>query len=430
MLKQLLARSILAFCFAAIGTWSIRAQDAVPPRAESSDPYFEAAAPTPAKMLQPMAEATEPGSPASADESSAGMATADAAPLLSQDAATARREAIDSLTQPTPTPNNPPQPFEPGRVLALVGGRPILVGDLLLEINQLIEEHAAAAPEQVKQSQRQQLIPRMLPKFVDRELMYVDTVRELPEGADLAKIEESLGTAFDDEALPEILKKSGAQSSLEFDANLRALGSSLRQYRQNWIDDQFVRHFVGQKMQSDDEVSLAELREYYDEHLIEFQVTAKARWEQLTVRFDRVSDRQAARKLIAEMGNKVVYGAPLADIAAQYSQHSGPKDGGDQGWITQGSLAAKSLDQAIFEIPLNELSEIIETPYGFHIVRVLERNEAGQKPFRDAQVEIKRKLVQAKKEKRFEEYVTKLRRDISIEVVDQSIKLPDKYILR
>jgi parvulin-like peptidyl-prolyl isomerase len=260
--------------------------------------------------------------------------------------------------------------------------------------------------------------------------MYVDTVRELPEGADLAKIEESLGTAFDDEALPEILKKSGAQSSLEFDANLRALGSSLRQYRQNWIDDQFVRHFVGQKMQSDDEVSLAELREYYDQHLIEFQVTAKARWEQLTVRFDRVSDRQAARKLIAEMGNKVVYGAPLADIAAQYSQHSGPKDGGDQGWITQGSLAAKSLDQAIFEIPLNELSEIIETPYGFHIVRVLERNEAGQKPFRDAQVEIKRKLVQAKKEKRFEEYVTKLRRDIAIEVVDQSIKLPDKYILR
>ena len=223
----------------------------------------------------------------------------------------------------------------------------------------------------------------------------------------------------------------GATSALQFDAQLRAMGSSLRQFRQSWIEDQFVKFSVSQKMQSaDDEVSYQEIKDYYERHVIEYQFPARARWEQLMVRIDKFPDRQAAQRAIAEMGNEVVYGAALDAVAKKSSQDFKAKDGGQQGWITQGSLALSALDEAIFRIPLNELSDVIETPTGFHIVRVLERTPAGAKPFRDAQVEIKEKLQQAKHEKRFEDYLTKLRREIPIEVVDRSIQLPDQYIVR
>ncbi len=412
-------------------SWS---QEAKPAPADSSDPYFDIQNSSKAQPLKPML------GPTTADEGSTARLpdlpkklTAVASPAklpLSKAGLQAERESIEALTLPDTSPANAADVFEPGCVLAIVGGRPILVGDMLYEINELIEKHAQKAPENLKQTQRQQLVPRMLPKFVDRQLFYVDSIRGLPEGAKIDQINESLGTSFDEEVLPKFLAKSGATTSLQFDAQLRSMDSSLRQFRQTWIDDQFVKYFVSQKMKADDEVSATELRDYYDKHASEYQFPARARWEQLVIRFDKTPDRQAARRTISEMGNEVVYGAPLDAVAKKSSHDFNAKNGGQQDWITKGSLAAESLDKAIFEIPLNELSDIIETPTGFHIIRVLERTPAGMKPFRDAQVEIKEKLLQAKQEKRFEEYVTRLRREIPIEVVDQSVQLPEKYLLR
>jgi parvulin-like peptidyl-prolyl isomerase len=134
--------------------------------------------------------------------------------------------------------------------------------------------------------------------------------------------------------------------------------------------------------------------------------------------------------MIAEMGNEVVYGAALDAVARKSSHDYKASDGGQQGWISKGSLADTALDQAVFELPLNQLSDIIETSTGLHIIRVVERVEAGQKPFREAQVEIKEKLSQQKREKRFEEYLTKLRREIPIELIDKSLQLPNQYQIR
>jgi hypothetical protein len=377
----------------------------------------------------PSAKSAEAPTPKFASSMALGELDSESALPLSQAGQKAKRDSIQKLAQETP-PASSQEQFEPGRVLAIVGGRPILVGDILYEVNEMIEQHARSAPETIKQAQRQELVPRMLPKFIDHELMYVDTVRGLPEGADIDKITESLGKTFDEEALPKILEKSGVDSPLKFDAQLRAMSSSLRQYRQAWINDQFMKYFVSQKLNADEEISLKQLRDYYDQHVADFQFPAKARWEQLEVRFDRVPDRKAARRMISEMGNQVVFGAPLDAVAKQHSHDLKAEQGGQQGWVTKGSLAADALDKAIFEIPLNELSDVIETPTGFHIIRVLERTSAGAKPFRDAQVQIKEKLSQAQREKKFEDYITKLRREIPIEVVDQSVKLPEKYLLR
>lgn len=345
--------------------------------------------------------------------------------------ATESAQSEPMLSQAEPASEAPPaEVFEPGRVLALVGGRPILVGDMLQEINELIEQHLQRAPEVQKQAQRQLLVTRMLPKFVDRQLIYVDSIRELPEGADIEKINESLGKSFDEEALPKYLEKAGAPSAAQFDAQLRLGGSSLRQFRQSWIEDQFVRYSLSQKMQAEEEVSYQEIKDYYDQHLSEYQFPARARWEQLVIRFDRVPDRIKAGQLIAEMGNEVVYGAALDAVAKKSSHDFKANEGGQQGWISQGSHAQATLDEAIFQLPLNQLSDVIETPTGLHIIRVLERTPAGAKPFRDAQVEIKEKLSKEKQERRFGEYLAKLRREIPIEVVDQSIQLPDQYLVR
>ncbi|MEE2826952.1 MAG: peptidyl-prolyl cis-trans isomerase, partial [Planctomycetota bacterium] len=91
-------------------------------------------------------------------------------------------------------------------------------------------------------------------------------------------------------------------------------------------------------------------------------------------------------------------------------------EGGIHDWTNRGSLVSKELDEAIFTLPIGVLSDVIETSRGFHIVRVIERTDAGTKAFRDAQVGIREKLVAERQAKTVQEHMKKLRKEIPIEV--------------
>ena len=73
-----------------------------------------------------------------------------------------------------------------------------------------------------------------------------------------------------------------------------------------------------------------------------------------------------------------------------------PATAASHDWTTQGSLASEVLDQAIFTLPVGQLSERLEDEREFHIVRVIERRDASRVPFDEAQVEIKETLRKEK----------------------------------
>ena len=76
-------------------------------------------------------------------------------------------------------------------------------------------------------------------------------------------------------------------------------------------------------------------------------------------------------------------------LPATKSQEPFAKEGGVHDWTAQGALASDELDKQIFSIPLNAMSEIIEDERGFHIIRVLERQQAGLTPLSEVQDEIR-----------------------------------------
>ena len=67
------------------------------------------------------------------------------------------------------------------------------------------------------------------------------------------------------------------------------------------------------------------------------------------------------------------------------------------------------MEDVLFALPPNELSQIIESDYGFHIIRVLDREEAGRSPFFQEQSSIKAKLQKEKRDAAVEEYLAKVR---------------------
>jgi parvulin-like peptidyl-prolyl isomerase len=105
-------------------------------------------------------------------------------------------------------------------------------------------------------------------------------------------------------------------------------------------------------------------------------------------------------------------GAAFAEVAKNGSQGPTAADGGAYPWTTKGSLKFKEIDQALFELPERQLSQIIETEKGYHIIRVTERVGTETTPFRTAQVDIKEKIIQERTNKQLQDYLTRLENKI------------------
>ena len=88
--------------------------------------------------------------------------------------------------------------------------------------------------------------------------------------------------------------------------------------------------------------------------------------------------------------------------------------GGRYDWTPKGSLRSGTIEEALYKLPLNRLSHIIEDDRGFHIVRVLGRREAGYIPFGEVQTTIKQVFQKKHFDEQLSEYISKLRDDVSV----------------
>jgi hypothetical protein len=170
---------------------------------------------------------------------------------------------------------------------------------------------------------------------------------------------------------------------------LRKKGNSLDGRQREFTDMMLGHLYIRSKVNRDPEVSISEINEYYLANKKEFFKPTRARWEQLSVLFRNHSSKEEAQKRIWEMGREAFYGGNLQAIAKEKSEEPFANEGGLHDWTAQGSLASAKLDQQIFSIPTGAMSEIIDDGDGFHIIRVLEREEAGITSLSEVQDEIR-----------------------------------------
>jgi parvulin-like peptidyl-prolyl isomerase len=306
--------------------------------------------------------------------------------------------------------------FEAGEVVAVVGDEPILAGDMMGPVNQWLEANKDKIPPARQEAFRRRLMEQALEGEIQNKLLYLDFHRRLkakgvgPEK--MTEIQNRIFDAFDEKRLPQMMEKAKVSSPAELDAKMREQGTSLLKHKR-----QFAQMVMGQEglkdsgqINHDPVITHAQMLDYYYAHIEEYQFPAKAKWEHLMARFDKFPDKATAYEAMRAMGTEVYLGgAPLWAVAKRSSHGVTADNGGQFDSTTQGSLKSKVLDEAIFALPLNQLSPILEDEEGFHIVRVLERSEAGRTSFETAQSEIKEKLKKEDVEKQTAAYLADLR---------------------
>jgi hypothetical protein len=299
--------------------------------------------------------------------------------------------------------------LEAALVVARVGPEVVLEADLLTpKALEWLEKVSPGLPPEKVRELRLQICQQVIDQHIETLLVYVDACREIPADK-LPEIRQNVDQAFDEQQLPRMMEEEGVANSLEFEQRLRQRGMTLERMRKMFFERGLAQEWLRKNAGGDEEIPHAELIAWYQNHLAEYEFPARARFEVLTVKTGLKRSRTAAWDILAAMGNEVLGGRPFAEVAESRSEGPTARQGGGFDWTNQGSLASKKLDEAIFSLPVGELSAIIEDGETLHIVRVVERKAAGRTPFIEAQVGIREQLVMDKRRQASDDYLAKLR---------------------
>jgi parvulin-like peptidyl-prolyl isomerase len=305
------------------------------------------------------------------------------------------------------------KPCEGAQPLATVGEEWILAVEVLGMVNQVLDPYKNKLSAAQLEEQKQLLIQQLLQDRIKTKLIYLDAKRTIP-AENLPKVEAQIGDFFEKEELPAMLKRGKVGTRQELDAKLQAFGTSVDRQKRSFIEQALAQQWAREQMKGTGEVTHEQMLDYYQEHASEYEHQAQVRWEQLMVRFSDFPNRQEAWKALAQMGNQVLGGVPLAEVAKARSKGPTATSGGMRDWTRQGSLVSESLNQALFTLPIGQLSQILEDKQGLHIIRVVERKEAGRTPFLEAQTEIREKIKEERKRKKYDDYLARLRKQTPV----------------
>jgi peptidyl-prolyl cis-trans isomerase SurA len=233
-----------------------------------------------------------------------------------------------------------------------------------------------------------------------------------------------LGVQASDEEVEEAVERVKRQYNLATDAEFDAALAQTKltrdelknQLRQSITMQKVVGREVTGKISMSDDV----LRLEYERRKEElYRVPQEARVSEIVIRFsaDDAEARQAAASTIEEARAKVAAGTPFADVAKEYSQGNARDRGGDLGTVAKGELLP-ALDAAVFAEPPQEYPAPILLPTSVHLFRVIDRKPAGYKPFNEVRGDLQKRMGENIYDKRFAEYVEKLRHEAFIKIYD------------
>jgi peptidyl-prolyl cis-trans isomerase D len=141
-------------------------------------------------------------------------------------------------------------------------------------------------------------------------------------------------------------------------------------------------------------VSDFELKQYYTDHLSDYRVPDRVKVSHILFKTTGKTPEQVKQldKTAADVLAKIKAGANFADMARKYSEDTSASNGGDIGWITHGQTV-KEFEDTAFNMQPGQVSGLVRTTYGIHIIKVLDKQTAHLESFNDVKDSIRATLM-------------------------------------
>ena len=176
---------------------------------------------------------------------------------------------------------------------------------------------------------------------------------------------------------------------------------------------QLIKKEVDQKV----EISDKESKTFYDTNPQLFQQPERVKASHILIKVDEGAPdekKNEARKKIKEIQQKAQQGEDFAELAKNYSEGPSAPRGGDLGFFGRGQMV-KPFEEAAFGLEANETSDIVETRFGYHLIKVFEKEPAKQVAYAEVKDRIDKHLKDQKLRTERQLYFDKLREGAKID---------------
>jgi peptidyl-prolyl cis-trans isomerase SurA len=310
--------------------------------------------------------------------------------------------AVSFLLLPNPTRGEIVE-----RIVAVVNSDVITLSEL--------EEACKPLFEQVKQSSLPEEREEKLRKAREAVLDQLIENKLLEQEIKNRKVEV---TERDIDAAIEQIKQQNQVNEDELKAILAKDGITLSAYRRRLQDEIGKMRLISREIKSKIVIEEEELRKNYQNNLARFTDPAEVKVQQIFFAIPQYATEEqvaAIRKEASAILERVRHGEDFAELARKYSQGPEAREGGVLGFFKHNELRPE-LEEAAFKLQTGEVSGLIKSPEGVHILRVLERKGGEPKPFVEVQGRLRDEMMQAESERQFREWMKALKAKAYIEI--------------
>jgi len=254
------------------------------------------------------------------------------------------------------TPGSKSEGKKEGQVLAEVNGSTITTGDFARELKNLPE--------------------------------YLKAMADTPQGR-----KEMLDTMVIRELILQKASKDGIDKGPEIEEKLRELKKRL-----------IVESFLKKKVETDAQVSDADLKKFYDQNIEKFKTGEQIRASHILVKTEKeAKDVQAQLKA----------GAKFEELAKKFSVDSSSAKGGDLGWFGKGAMVPV-FEKAALALKEGQISDVVKSDFGYHIIKLTGKRAAGTRPFDEVKDQIKAAIMPGKQQEVFQKIKDELKKSAKI----------------
>ena len=205
-----------------------------------------------------------------------------------------------------------------------------------------------------------------------------------------------------------------------FQQMLKSRGVTLDRLRAETADTVAVNKMLQAELEPKVSVTEAEIKTFYDQNKPRFRQDDSVHASHILIRADEQADaatRAKAKAQADDLLKQLKKGAAFPDLAKKYSQDPGSApNGGDLGFFSKGQMMP-AFEQAAFALQPGQTSAVVQTPAGYHIIRVAEAKPGRDLGFEEVKAQIADYLKQQLRDKKSQEFVDQLKAKGKVEIL-------------
>ena len=284
----------------------------------------------------------------------------------------------------------------PSHIVAEVDGDSITVTEFTAEFFPMVEGYTTPSLPEEKEALGN-LKEALLDQLIEKRLI----LHEAPKmGITVSddEVEEALASikrGFPEGGFEEVVKDE----------------ASLLQWKERLHQRLLIEKVINRVSQITSPIDEKTMMQYYEKHREQFVVTEQVRVRQIVVK-----DRKDAESMLS----KLKRGNPFDELARKYSSGPEAKEGGDLGFFGQGEMPEEF--DVVFSLQAGEISDIVQSPYGYHIFQVVAKVKRSESGFTEVKDQIRQLIVRKEEEKAFQNWLKMVKKRANIRVNQNALE--------